>query len=461
MTLPSDNQPRPVQPTLPPNLTGVPESPSLGSTTTTAGSPFSAAPTSAVSAQSPAKVKVRGRLLRLMISMMFANIAIFAIWGAVPGIFLPLQVQGIVGDASKAGTLGLVATIGAFAAMIAQPIAGMVSDRTRSRFGRRAPWMVAGTLLGGLALLFMGASTGIAQLTVAWVIVQVAFNFAQGPLSAILPDRVPSGARGTFSSLAGLGLMLGALGGSIVGAQFAKNLPAGYLTFAGIALIVIVLFVVFNPDRSNKGEPREPFNWIVFLKTFWVSPRKHPDFFWGFTGRLLLYAGYFMVTGFQLFILQDYIGLKDKAVTTLPLLSLVSLVGIIIATLIGGPLSDKLGRRKVVVIVAGVVLAVSLAFPLILPSLTGMLLFSFVSGLGFGAYQSVDTALMSEVLPSKDDFAKDLGVLNIAATLPQTLAPGLAGLIVVSFSGYAALFPIGIVIALLGAFAVLPIKSVR
>lgn len=404
---------------------------------------------------------MRGKLLKLMISMLFANIGIFMIWGAVPGILLPLQVQGIVGDSNKAGALALVATIGAFAAMLAQPVAGMVSDRTRSRFGRRAPWMVAGVLIGGLALVGMGAANGLMQLAIAWVIVQIAYNFAQGPLSAILPDRVPSAVRGTFSALAGLGLMIGALGGQIVGAQFAKALPAGYLTFAGLAVVFIVLFVVFNPDRSNKGEPKSPFNFVVFLKTFWVSPRKHPDFFWGFTGRLLLYAGYFMVTGFQLFILQDYIGLKDQAVAVVPLLGLINLAGIIIATLIGGPLSDKLGRRKIVVIAAGVVLAVSLVFPLIMPTVTGMMIFSFVSGLGFGGYQSVDTALMIEVLPSKDDFAKDLGVLNIAATLPQTLAPGLAGIIVIAFSGYAALFPIGIVIALVGAFAVLPIKSVR
>ncbi|MES1212683.1 MAG: MFS transporter, partial [Leifsonia sp.] len=171
---------------------------------------------------------------------------------------------------------------------------------------------------------------------------------------------------------------------------------------------------------------------------------------------------YFMVTGFQLYILQDYIGLKGDTVTMVPVLSLISLVGIIITTLIGGPVSDRIGRRKIVVIVAGAVMAISLVFPLIIPSITGMMLFAFVSGLGFGAYQAVDTALMSEVLPSKNDFAKDLGVLNIAATLPQTLAPGLAGLIVfIAGNSYTPLFPIGIVLALLGAFAVMPIKSVR
>lgn len=466
MTTPSEDTTdripeRPVQPTIPSNLTGVPESSSLASTITTAGSAFSAAPTSAVSAQSPAKVKIRGKLLKLMLSMMVGNVAIFAIWGAVPGVLLPLQVQGIVGVQNSGPVFGLVATIGAFAAMIAQPLAGLVSDRTRSRFGRRAPWMVLGVLLGGLSLLFMGAANGIVQLTIGWVMVQITFNFAQGPLSAILPDRVPSGARGTFSSLSGLGLMVGSLGGSIAGAQFAKAIPAGYLTFAGIALVVIVLFVLFNPDTSNKGEPKPPFSFRAFLQTFWVSPIKHPDFFWGFTGRLLLYAGYFMVTGFQLYILQTYIGLKADAITMVPVLSLISLVGIIITTLIGGPISDKIGRRKIVVIIAGSVMAISLVFPLVMPTVTGMMLFAFVSGLGFGAYQAVDTALMSEVLPSKDDFAKDLGVLNIAATLPQTLAPGLAGLLVFAFSSYTPLFPVGIVLALVGAFAVLPIKSVR
>ncbi|WP_426516653.1 MFS transporter [Diaminobutyricibacter sp. McL0618] len=408
----------------------------------------------------PKKLRIPG-LRKLMWSALFANVGIFLVWGSVPAVLLPLQVESIAGQAGKAGALAVILTVSSFAAMLAQPIAGVVSDRTRSRFGRRAPWMVGGTLIGGFALIGMGAANTLVQLAIAWIIVQVVYNFAQGPLSAILPDRVPHIARGAFAAFAGLGSMLGALGGQIVGAQFAKTIPAGYLVIGGIALVLTVLFVVLNPDKSNKSEPKPPFDFRTFLRTFWVSPRKHPDFFWGFLGRLLLFGGYFMVTGYQLFILQDYIGLKDKAVTVVPILGLVSLVGIIISTLIAGPLSDRLGRRRIVAVVAGVILALSLAFPLVLPTVTGMLLFSFVSGLGFGAYMGVDAALMSEVLPSKEDFAKDLGVLNIAATLPQVLAPGVAGLIVVAAGGYAVLFPIGIVIALLGAFAVIPIKSVK
>ena len=403
---------------------------------------------------------VKGGLRRLLVWIIPANISIFLIWGAVPTILLPLQIAGIDPE-NKIATLAVISTIGAFAAMLAQPIAGLLSDRTRSRFGRRAQWMIGGTIVGGLALIGMGQSAGVVQLAIAWVIVQVAYNFAQGPLSAILPDRVPRSARGTFSALAGVGLMLGAVGGQVVGSMFASNIPAGYLVFAGFAAVVIAVFVVFNPDHSSKELVIQPFSLRIFLSTYWVSPVKHPDFFWAFLGRLLLYTGYFAIVGYQLYILQDYIGLGDDAAAAVPLFGLVSLAGILIATLVSGPLSDRLGRRKIFVFASSVLVGVAMIVPIVMPTFTGWLLFSLISGLGFGCFQAVDQALMSEVLPSASSFAKDLGVVNIAATLPQTLAPAVAGVVILTFGGYLALFPIGIVLSVLGAFAVWFIKSVR
>jgi MFS family permease len=408
------------------------------------------------------KVPFRGALRRLTISNFFANIGIFMLWGAIPSVLLQTQVQNIApNNRSAVASITVILTIGAFAAMIAQPIAGLVSDRTRGRFGRRAPWMLAGTIVGGLALIGLGSSNSIVQVTVVWAIVQVAYNFAQGPLSAILPDRVPQSARGLFSSVTGLGTMLGAIGGGIVASKFVHHIPAGYLTLAGIALVVTVIFVVLNPDKSNKGEPRSPFSFVVFLKTFWVNPVKYPDFFWGFTGRLLLFVGYYLVSGFQLLVLEHYIGLsRDNAAVIFGTLGAVSLLPILISIVLAGPISDRIGRRKPVAVFAGIVMAVALLIPLLMPSVTGMFIYVVVNGLGFGAYMAVDGALMSQVLPSKEEFGKDLGVLNIAATLPQTLGPALAGLIVLVV-GYQGLFPIGAVIALAGALAVLPIKSVR
>lgn len=406
-------------------------------------------------------VKIRGPLRKLLIWMLPANVSIFILWGAIPGLLLALQVAA-VDEANKVANLALVTTIGAFAAMVAQPVAGAISDRTRSRFGRRAPWMVAGALIGGLALVGMAFANTLLMIGIAWTMVQIAYNFAQGPLSAILPDRVPVRARGTFAAIGGAATMVGAIGGQVVGASLAANIGAAYVGLAGFALVIITLFVVFNPDRSSKDQVNPPFRVLDFLRTFWVNPIKHPDFFWAFAGRLLLFTGYFGVTGYNLYVLNDYIGIGDLAASTgyVPILGLLGLAGTLPAILISGPISDKVGRRKIFVFISSVVVAVGLLVPWVMPTIGGMMLMSVIIGVGFGAFMAVDQALMTEVLPSADSYAKDLGVVNIAATLPQTLAPAVGGAIVLAF-GYAGLFPVGIVLSVLGAFCVFMIKAVK
>ena len=222
---------------------------------------------------------------------------------------------------------------------------------------------------------------------------------------------------------------------------------------------MLTLFVAFNPDYPSTELQREPFSFREFLGTFWVNPVRYPDFFWAFTGRLLLYTGYFGVTGYQLYILSDYLGVA-KPETVIPLLGIIGLVGTIVATIISGPISDKVGRRKPFVFGSSVVMGVALALPWLWPNFTSWLIMTAIIGFGFGMFQAVDTALMSQVLPSAKNFAKDLGVVNIAATLPQTFAPGIAGAIVLAF-GYAALFPIGIVLSIAGAVCVWFIKATK
>ncbi len=404
----------------------------------------------------PPPVKGLRRLLAWIIP---ANLGIYLIWGAVPGILLPHQITLLFGEADKVANLTIVATIGAFAAMVAQPIAGQISDRTRSRFGRRAPWMLLGALAGGLALVGLAFAGSLAGVVLAWTLVQICYNFAQGPLSAVLPDRVPLSRRGLFAALSCIGLMVGAIGGQVVGSLFFNSLTAGYITFAVVALAMMALFNLFNPDYPSTKLQPEPFKLGDFLRTFWVNPIRHPDFFWAFTGRLLLYTGYFAVTGYQLFLLTDYFGVQNPE-TVIPLLGLISLAGILISTVVSGPLSDRFGRRKPFVFASAAVTGLALVLPWMWPDLTAWMIMTFLAGLGFGMFQAVDTALISEVLPSAKSFAKDLGVVNIAATLPQTLAPGVAGAIVLAF-GYAGLFPVGIALSLLGAFAVWPIRSTR
>lgn len=403
----------------------------------------------------PPPLKGLGRLLGSIIP---ANFAIFLVWGAVPGVLLPHQIELLFPE-SKIATFAVIATVGALCALVAQPVAGQLSDRTRSKYGRRAPWMMLGVFGGGLALVGLAFANSFVGILIAWCLVQIAYNFAQGPLSAVLPDRVPIARRGTFAALSGIGLMAGALGGQVIGSMLFDSLTVGYIFFAVFAFVVIGLFVILNPDRPSTNFEREPFSFRDFISTFWVNPIKHPDFFWAFTGRLLLYTGYFGVTGYQLYILGDYIGI-EKPQTVIALLGIVGLVGTIIATVISGPLSDRVGRRKPFVFGSSVVMGLALALPWLWPTYESWLIMTAVIGFGFGMFQAVDTALMSQVLPSAKSFAKDLGVVNIAATLPQTFAPGFAGAVVLVF-GYEGLFPIGIVLSILGAVCVWFIKSAK
>ncbi|MGA1826868.1 MFS transporter [Microbacterium sp.] len=403
----------------------------------------------------PTPIKGVRRLLWWIIP---ANMGVFIIWGAFLGILLPAQVAGL-DSANKIANFAIISTVGAVFALFGQPISGQISDRTRSRFGRRAPWIMIGSVVGALSLVGLAFADSFVGVLIAATIVQTAYNFAQGPLSAVMPDRVPIKRRGTFSALSGIGLMVGALGGQIVGSVFLGSIAAGYLFLAVFSVLMLTLFVIFNPDYSSKEVPREPFRFADFLRTFWVNPVKHPDFFWAFTGRTLLYAGYFTVTGYQFYILTDYIGIENPA-TVIPVLGLLTLAGILISTIVSGPLSDKVGRRKPFIFGSSVLVGVAMLAPMISPTLPAWMVMTFVAGLGFGMFQAVDTALMSQVLPSAKSFAKDLGVVNIAATLPQALAPAIAGAIVLGF-GFVGLFPLGIALSVLGAFAVWPIKASR
>lgn len=407
----------------------------------------------------PDKTKLPRHLRSLFGWILPTNISIYLLVGAVPGILLPIQVSAIDAE-NDVANLAIITGVGAFAAMIMAPIAGIISDRTRSRFGRRTPLMVLGALIAGLGLIGLGLQNGIAQLAIAWAIVQLAINLVISPLSAILPDRIPSAIRGAFATLFGIGMMVGGLGGQVLGSLLVTNMAAGYALLAGIVVVGVVLFVIFVRDPSSADRVNPPLDIVALLRSFWVNPVAYPDFFWGFTGRFLLYTGYFIATGYQLYLLRDYIGLGADAAATIPLLGFISITAIIIATAISGPLSDRLGRRRIFVFVSAIFMAVALVVPLALPTLPGMMVFSLISGLGFGVFQAVDTALLSEVLPSSDSYGKDLGVLNIAATLPQTIAPFLGGAVVLAF-GYVGIFPIGIVLVFAGGAAVYFIKSVR
>ncbi|MFE2960120.1 MFS transporter [Nocardia tengchongensis] len=405
-------------------------------------------------------VRATPAVKRLMISVPFAT-ATSGLGFAVSGYFLALQVQSVDADA-KVTNLALVHASGAVAAMVAQPLIGVLSDRTRTRAGARPPWILLGALIGSVGLISAGQSTTIGLLMVAAMTIQFGFNALAGPLSAILPDRIPIPLRGRYSTLSGLGSITAAILGPVVASLFSERIPLGYLSATGLIMVIVVAFLVVNPEPDNRGVPRPGFSVRDFIAALWVDPRKHPDFGWAFLGRLFIFGGYFMVLTYHLYLAQGYIGLTtSEAAKVVPLIGVVGLPGFLVAIAVAGPYSDRIGRRKPLVLVGGLVVAVSTLIPLAVPTVVGLFAAGAVTTIGFGIFTAVDVALVSELLPAKDDFAKDLGILNIAATLPGVLAPVIAAGVVQLTGSYGAVYLTAALISALGALAVLPIKSVR
>ena len=336
------------------------------------------------------------------------------------GVLIPDLVAKL-DAANKVTNLAIVATVAFVVTIIAQPLAGALSDATRSRFGRRSPWIVFGALLaGGFTIGLPLAASSLAMITLTWVLVQVGVNAVLAAAQAIVPDRFAPSQRGAASSLVGVGVTVG----NAVGAGIAGGLAVqGQLPYAVLGLLLLVVagvFVLVNREASNVDVPRAAFSWKAFAKGFWVNPRKHPDFAWAFAARFLMVIGFAAGTTYGLYTLRDYIGL-DEATSNVVVaqMAVVLLLGTFISAAVSGKLSDKSGRRKPFIVWASVIMAASFVLPLAWPTVTSMLVYSFVMGLGFGTYIAIDLALMTEVLPVIRPVARSPPV----ATSPSSASP--------------------------------------
>lgn len=409
------------------------------------------------SASSPSLKQLGLRKLLLTLPLAIAGFTLF--WGAVQSILIPLQVQAIDPEA-QTSALSLIVGIGAISSMIAAPIAGALTDRTRTRIGGRAPWMIVGALATVALAVALGLATSVPLMVVLYVAIQFTTNLILTPIGAYIPDRVPVAKRGVFSSAYGAAQVVGGVIGQSIGAVFSDTVSIGYLVVAIILAALVLLFALTN-IRSNLGEPRTAISLRVILSTFWVNPIAHPNFFWAFSGRFLLFVGYFPLQTFLLYLLQDYIGLGDEAVAAIPVLGLATLFGTLAGSIGGGLVAQRIGRTKPVIYAATALLVVGLAVPLLSPSLGAMIAYAALSGLGIGTFISVDLILITLVLPSAQDAGKDLGIINITTTLPQTIGVVIGGVAIGLFGTYAALLPVAIVSAILGAILLTFIRGVK
>lgn len=397
---------------------------------------------------------------RWVAGLTLSNLAIFS------GLYGPIQVlialQALeIAPANKEYVVGLVTAAGALASTIGNPLAGALSDRTTSRFGRRWPWVLGGAVVGVLGLLVLSQTRSVVVMALSWVLVQLGLNSIYAAVTAAVTDQVPVRRRGEVGGWLGMAQTVGLVLGTGV-AVAAGGITAGYLACAGLVVALVIPYLLGSRDLRLVG--RVPaFRLGAFLRRFWLSPRRYPDFGWAWLTRWLVNLGNALGTLYLLFYLQDAVGVEDPATGVL-LLTAIYAVCVVGTAVLSGRWSDRVGRRKPFValsaILSGIgagVLAVSQTWP-------GALVGAAIFGIAYGVFLSVDFALVTQVLPSSGDAARDLGVINIAAALPQVIAPVFAAPLVAAFAtaqgGYAALYGLSAVVSILGGVLVHRIRSV-
>lgn len=400
-------------------------------------------------------------------------------WGALLLVLLPSRILTLVGEGHKGAGLGLVMGSGAVVALVLPLFVGALSDRCHHRWGRRRPFLLAGVALNLVGLAGLVVAPTLGWLIVAFIVVEAGNNLATAPYSALIPDLVPAAQRGAASGAMGVMIVLGTLtgagvAGSLVDAAGPPALYARQIAWACaiIAAILVAggsLTVIGVRERPLDGTAREE-RFVVgrFLRSLWISPRRYPDFARVFLMRLLVMTGIYTVQEFLQYYLKDVIGapyrLFGRVLATTPEAAVTILAGAIllgsgVSTGLAGTLSDRVGRKRLIYVAGSVMIASALIFNLV-RGFGAVLAGGLAFGLGYGTYLAVEWALACDVLPSREEAAKDMGVWHIAVMLPQVVAVPLAGPLLDSINrfhhglGYPAIFCLAALYVLGGMGAV-------
>ena len=339
-------------------------------------------------------------------------------WLVLLLIVMPKDVVKFVGEGQKGTYLGLLTAIGAIMALVLPPLVGAHSDRT----GKRIPYIRLGLAVNLVGLVVMAlAASALAGMSGFWVyvlgflLVQFGNNYATAPYSALIPQLVPVEQRGRYSGVMAMlqagGQLLGAVAALLLGLL---HLP-GWAIYALVALVLLLPALVTMrgvPAQTDRlrGQAHAPQMSVAQL--FAYQP-----FLWVFLTRVLFALGQYSVQPFLQYYNKDVMRQGDPANATSIMLACI-IVGSIASALIGGRISDRVGRKPVIYVAGGLMAAVALML-LFAPNFPLALALALVFGLGFGAFTSVDWALGSDAMPSESSYARDMGIWHVAFVAPQ------------------------------------------
>lgn len=394
--------------------------------------------------------------------------ALAALWGSLHTIILPTRLLDFVAASEKSTYLGLLTFAGLILAIIVQPIAGAISDRSGFSWGRRRPFILMGTLVAVLFLSGIGWVGSFLAIFVIYCLLQVASNTTQGPYLAFIPDMVPQSKRGLASGVksfleigGGVALIYPA---AIFMDRYSAGEDGGWLWLALVmlgAVLLAAMVATILTVRERPGKAAQlPLLPIIF-KSFRIKIRAHRDFIWFIVSRLFIMMSFTTLQTFALYFLMDVVGVPDPATATARF-SIVAIAGMLIVAYPAGRLSDRIGRRPIA-LTAGLLGALSIAFIYLSgQNFTLIMLSGGLVGIAFGAFMSSNWALATDLVP-KGEEARYLGLTNLATAGGAALARLIGPLIDFcnGFSpnlGYSIMFLACFIYFIVGSLLLLKIK---
>lgn len=373
-------------------------------------------------------------------------------------LLIPLQLNtpdsadGWIGGVVSSG---LVLASGGLAGVVAGPLAGAMSDRTRGSWGRRRPWALGGALVGAGSLAALALASGPVEVGLAWIGVSVGTAVASAAFTAMIADQLTDqrgAASAAVSSAQAVGIVVGVGGIVLLG----LGIVAGYLVLAGLVLVCALAGVMLLPDPPAADASRAARRRRTLGDR--LAAFADRDFAWLLWGRLVVNIGNALGTGLLLFFLLYGLH-RDSAEDDLLLLIVVYTAFVVIASVVAGWLSDRGAGRIALTLGSAVVQGVAALLLAAVPSFEVAIGAAALLGIGYGAYMAVSLALATDLLPFPDDSARDLGLVTVAASLGQLLGPLVGAALVAATGGFGPMFVVAGVLSLVGGVMMLALRS--
>lgn len=325
--------------------------------------------------------------------------------------------------------LGYMLGTGALCSLITAPLTGILSDRMRSRWGRRRPFTVIGTVIGLAAIPVMAFAPNVVLLGAGWVLSTVGWGTAVRSIANYQADNLPGFQRGKVSGLTGLTMQISPVIGIILVGRVTPDPLLVFLLPAAVGTLLVGAFVILAPEEDSRGATlSSPLSIGSVFRSLVFNPKQHPAFAWTWAGRFVFFLGLSFTTSYATFFYAQRLDINVAEVSTaIAVISGASILSSTAGALGAGWLSDRANRRQPYILLGAVIYAAGTIVSAFSHDFTTLMAGSLISSLGIAVVISVGQALVLDVLPHRETQAgKFMAITSFSQKIPATLAPGLA-----------------------------------